>query len=290
MGSSCCTIFSKYWIALLSIILLLGAIGIIVFSFCFFNFDEVLPAEGSTDMNKIFTWIVVGLGGILIELSILGILLVWSKNKCISFLYSVQIILMFFIFVGLTIAMYVGFEKVNDEITCKNLHILEDADKLFMDGSKLLCSNYCRCEATRDWLQDYLEENDMNWSKTSGVVRVQDCKNYADHLGGTYDNLIKSLKLVEEKFKCSGICTMPEFYLYSDINSNSKPQKACLNSIKDEIKDISSTVSMVFAIIGLILLITLICNFVVCCQGKKKKKKNDEGDKYIVQDLSLIHI
>ena len=63
--------------------------GIIVFSFCYFNLDEELPTEDSGDINKVFTWVVVGLGAILIELSILGMLLVWSKSKCISALYSI---------------------------------------------------------------------------------------------------------------------------------------------------------------------------------------------------------
>ena len=74
---------------------------------------------------------------------------------------------------------------------------------------------------------------------------------------------------------------MPPYYLYSDINSNTKPKKACLDSIKDKMKDISYIITCVLGGIALVLLITLICNFVICCSGKQKKKKEDE-DKYKV--------
>ena len=43
-----------------------------------------MPNEDAADVNKIFTWVIVGLGALLIELSIMGIILVYSKNKCIS--------------------------------------------------------------------------------------------------------------------------------------------------------------------------------------------------------------
>ena len=86
------------------------------------------------------------------------------------------------------------------------------------------------------------------------------------------------MKWIEENLDCSGICTAPGFYLYSNINSNEQPKKLCLTSIKDKISDISQIVSFVAGGVAFILLITLICNFVVCCYEKKKKKEDKYED------------
>ena len=122
--ASCCTIFSKYWIGFFSLLLLLAGIGIAVVSLTVFNLNEVIPNEDYVDINKILTWVIVGLAVILVEISILGILLIWSKSKCISLLYSIQLIVLFLIFTGVAIGIYIGFEKVNDKISCDNLSIL----------------------------------------------------------------------------------------------------------------------------------------------------------------------
>lgn len=87
--ASFCTLFSKYWIGFFSLLLLLAGIAIAIISLTVFNLDEIVPNENYADINKILTWVIVGLAVILIEISILGILLIWSKSKCISLLYSI---------------------------------------------------------------------------------------------------------------------------------------------------------------------------------------------------------
>ena len=80
---------------------------------------------------------------------------------------------MFLVFSGGAVGVYIAFDKLNNDVNCKDLSFLEDADKLFLDGSKLLCSDYCPCKANKDWLEEYLDANDKNYRTTTGVVRVQ---------------------------------------------------------------------------------------------------------------------
>ena len=80
------------------------------------------------------------------------------------------------------------------------------------------------------------------------------------------------MEWIENNLDCSGICNPSPFYLFSNINSNEKPFNACLDAIKDKITDIIKIISIFSLGVALILLITLICNFVIC--GCRKTKKS----------------
>lgn len=61
-----------------------------------------------------------------------------------------------------------------DDITCENLDILEDADKLSKDSKALLCSENCTCKATKDWLVEYLDNRPISrrYNKNDGPEKV----------------------------------------------------------------------------------------------------------------------
>jgi len=99
-------------------------------------------------VGKIVTWVIVGLAIVLAEISLLGILLVWKKNKCISVLHVIQLIILLIIFGIIAIGIGAGLKRFDDEITCQKLDFLEDADKAYKKGDGLLCSGNCVCKAT----------------------------------------------------------------------------------------------------------------------------------------------
>ena len=74
-----------------------------------------------------------------------GLLLVKFKNKCISFIYSIEIIILFLIFGLASVIIVISVNKIKDDITCEDLDILKDADELYTKSKDLLCSENCIC-------------------------------------------------------------------------------------------------------------------------------------------------
>ena len=106
---SCCLTFSKFWVGIFSIILLLVAIGIAIISLLFCNFDEIIPSNDYSDINKYIMYGAVGLAFLLAVLSLLGIWLVCKQNKCVSVIYTIEIIILFIVFAGIGVGIFLWF-------------------------------------------------------------------------------------------------------------------------------------------------------------------------------------
>eukprot|EP00828_Plagiopyla_frontata_P048944 TRINITY_DN9565_c0_g1_i2.p3 TRINITY_DN9565_c0_g1~~TRINITY_DN9565_c0_g1_i2.p3 ORF type:complete len:187 (-),score=35.99 TRINITY_DN9565_c0_g1_i2:91-651(-) len=131
--------------------------------------------------------------------------------------------------------------QVKDKITCEDLDILKDAADLHQKSKSLLCSDDCFCKANEDWLLEYLNDRPITrrYSETSGSTNVQNCANYNKIIGDGYDDILNSMKWIEENLNCSGICQTSPFYIFSNVNSQFQPTQPCLNAIKDKMTDLS---------------------------------------------------
>lgn len=76
------------------------------------------------------------------------------------------------------------------------------------------------------------------------------------------------MKVMEENFSCSGVCTSPGYYVFTDINRGF-PDDTCLNKLIDFTDSYSYYVALVAGGIALYLLITILFACCLCCEAKK---------------------
>jgi len=89
-----------------------------------------IPNSTYYENTKYFKYSGLGFAGLLLELSLLGALFLWLKSKSVSIFYSIQLIILFCVFVAIAILLFWKFNSTRDKITCNNLDILQKADDL----------------------------------------------------------------------------------------------------------------------------------------------------------------
>lgn len=48
--------------------------------------------------------------------------------------------------------------------------------------------------------------------------------------------MVEHLRIVEETYKCAGICDIPNFYVFSNVN-NGKPDKTCKAGVLERLTE-----------------------------------------------------
>ena len=81
------------------------------------------------------------------------------------------------------------------------------------------------------------------------------------------------MKWIEEKFNCAGICSKPDYYIYSDINAD-PPQKFCIDEIRDKARDVSLIMGFVCGSATLLFCFTLMKS---CCMCFIKPERTNYG-------------
>jgi len=106
-------------------------------------------------------------------------------------------------------------------------------------------------------------------------------------------DMVEHLRVIEETYKCAGICEMPDFYIFSNVN-NGKPEKTCkigvLESLTEDINYYLYGYGAVFIITVVIqfILYILLCYrvYLHCC--KKKGLKQDLKAKQMQLQMAEI--
>jgi hypothetical protein len=101
-------------------------------------------------------------------------------------------------------------------------------------------------------------------------------------------DMVEHLRIIEETYKCAGICEMPDFYIFSNVN-NGKPEKTCKNGVLESLTtDINyylygyGAVFIITVVIQLILYILLAYRvYLHCCKKKGPGSRHDLKAKQI---------
>ena len=115
--------------------------------------------------------------------------------------------------------------------------------------------------------------SNRTWNySANGSVRLQDCPNYANDFSLTERELAVTLEILEKQFKCAGICYNSEFYAFSDINTGT-PKDDCATTIIDIFVAYSKKIGACTIVMTILLFLTLIASFCLCCHPDKRKEE-----------------
>ena len=112
-------------------------------------------------------------------------------------------------------------------------------DQIYKQGDNMMCTKQCPCNiADKAKFKGWSSLPNKKVSK-SGYTNFLDCP--AETLSkGHQDRYVPMMTALETQFKCAGICELPRFYLFSDIN-NGKPTELCKDYAIQHIKENTST-------------------------------------------------
>jgi hypothetical protein len=88
-------------------------------------------------------------------------------------------------------------------------------DEMYTSGVDILCTTSCPCDAdSSDWPDEIAD--DMVTSST-GSSALTECPidGISDYDEETYLPILEAL---EETFDCAGICNVPIYFLFSDVD------------------------------------------------------------------------
>ena len=92
--------------------------------------------------------------------------------------------------------------------------VLYEIDSMYTSGDSILCSSSCPCDADSSLWPETIAVNMV--TSTMGQSTLTDCPvdGISDYDDEHYVGILEAL---ETTFKCAGMCTIPTFYLFSDV-------------------------------------------------------------------------
>lgn len=93
--------------------------------------------------------------------------------------------------------------------------MLYEMDLIYDSGEQILCTSSCPCDANpEDWPE---EEQDGMVTSTLGQNTLVDCP--VDGLTDyDKDHYVPLLTALETTFDCAGMCTVPKYFLFSEVD------------------------------------------------------------------------
>lgn len=127
--------------------------------------------------------------------------------------------------------------------------IFYELDKIYQDGSNLLCTDACPCTGEVGVTNQY-GASTLLGCPGSDVI-------YPASLQEEYG---KYLRLLEEQFQCSGMCTPIDYYIFTGTGKG-VPLMDCQEAITAEVETEAGLYagwSILFSVVGMIGLITAV--------------------------------
>ena len=96
------------------------------------------------------------------------------------------------------------------------------------------CSNECPCKATRDRFPTS-SEYDSGVYNNKGAENVMKCPKTLFESNPPHSEIIGFLATLEERFRCSGLCSREKWFYFSDV-SKGAPIYPCQSQIRSYIQ------------------------------------------------------
>lgn len=223
-----------------------------------------LIGVGTTFFLLLFIVVVFGLCGIC------------RKHTIYLIIYAVIAALLF---VGLWIAfgyLKKGKDNIRDDFNdyCANEaphDFIEKLARAYPDNIEtMFCSNNCKCKADRGNFPTAGGYQDMVIDEENGASTVVNCpRNPVSEVKTT---ILSFIGWMEEKWDCSGLCTVHKYYYYSDVN-NGKPWRACKDDMLDYVdKWYYGVYALVIASAIIVFLGSISSLLYICCGGNDEEK------------------
>ena len=132
------------------------------------------------------------------------------------------------------------------------------------------CSNACPCRADKG---NFPTAGDYDHMKVheDGASMVVDCPR--NPVRDVKKVILSFIGWMEERWQCSGLCTVQKYYYYSDVN-NGQPIRACKENMLDYINRwYMGTYALVIISAVIIFLGSISSLFYICCGGERKDEK-----------------
>jgi len=184
----------------------------------------------------------------------------WSQDEIMNYIfgYANLILMVAFVSVGMSIIILQArvisdFSKECATSTGKAHQI----DNMYKQGSQLLCTDLCPCSISDITMWDVDVAANLV-TKPDGFSRLLDCPN--EGISQKHESKYAVfLEALETEFDCAGICELPEFFMFSDVNkAEGPPQMLCKDAAISYVKNEGSKYSQllmfagIFAAIGVV--------------------------------------
>ena len=97
-----------------------------------------------------------------------------------------------------------------------------------------------------------------------------------DYFSSDQKKFLPMLKWIEKQFNCSGFCSNPNIYLFSELGEG-KPDGSCRGEVKDWIEEDFLAIGATLVACAILLFIMPVCSCGVCCNCCKSKKNKENG-------------
>ena len=144
-------------------------------------------------------------------------------------------------------------------------------DQIYAEASKVMCTEACPCKVADTKLfnstNDKFNVTALSFSN-SGISSYLDCSKQTL----TESHALKYvtfLRAMEIEYGCAGICTLPDFFIFSDVGMGT-PKGVCKDSAVSAVhKGIWTYANLCFGAVG-VGLIGIIMSLAVCLFNKTK--------------------
>jgi len=257
----------KKWVSFIAFIIIgIGAIVCLFAGIKWTQLDDMGPLK---DTVKTILIIVLIVGACLILVGIFGMIGASKENKFLLTIFQILVIsfCVIFLLVGLIILFQLKQFSQDLPTICKENSVIIDLNKNPVADKDLFCTPKCPCNSTKVENKNVKTFNASLTIAASGPVNVIGCKDYPEDR----KMFASFMGPIEKQFKCSGICTKIDYYIYSDVNAG-WPTEACGNAIIDKVLSMGNGIgygSLAFAGFMLINVIAICC---LCFHPDKDKE------------------
>lgn len=191
--------------------------------------------------------------GVLVAVAIIGIFGTIYDNVCLLITYICCVWALFIAFwvifailkAGKGISIYVYhyiLAHITDEISdlCNNNKasgFVAELEKVYPTNlASSFCTANCPCKAIRGRFP-LTADYESAVFQTTGATTVQQCKNSVYTAGGPSNSAIKFMRLMERRYRCSGICKKEKWFYFSNVGLGA-PLMACNTEILNYVEGI----------------------------------------------------
>eukprot|EP00347_Sterkiella_histriomuscorum_P005746 403355429 len=208
-------------------------------------------------------------GCFLMVTAAIGVTAAYSKNHCLAFIYGFMAMSIMLIFIAMAIAILIMRNTMNDELT-RNCHtkagLSYQIDQIYERGSKVLCTSQCPCNADKSkW--PAAQQAKMVTDQFGGESEYTDCP--TDTLSQyEKDKILPAMKALERAFNCAGICTTPQYLLFSGVHQG-PPKGNCKDELQEWVLDNSNVYAGFLMFVGILGLVAFSFSFLIFYMKKK---------------------
>ncbi|CDW91127.1 tetraspanin family protein [Stylonychia lemnae] len=143
-------------------------------------------------------------------------------------------------------------------------------DELYTKGQSVLCSSSCPCSADKNKWPAEIQKGMV--TEASGSNEYSDCPSY-NPSNYEREKVLPVIIALEKAFQCSGICTVPPYLLFSNVELG-PPTGNCKDELTKWIQENSNIYAGFLMFVGILGMIGFSFSFLIFYMKKKGLSTN----------------